>query len=578
MTRRKGVERSTVSQYWPTHLEPEWARHLVIYEIATRGFTSPRGPGSGTFDSLAERLDYLEALGINAIWLSGYSLSADHHFYNVWNQYACVDPSQFDPRLGDSAAFGRLVRAAHRRGIRVILEVVTHGVMPDSPLIMTHPDWFKGGTWGMVDYDWYGRHLDLDRWWVDLWVRYVLEYGVDGFRLDVSAYRPDLWAEIRRRCAESGREIVIIPESDQRWSHVSDFTQGDIVLYDYIKGLDWSQPWLRDLARAVRDHSQWPPELTIEVQTLNGSVHAVTEFDLRVGQWTAYEGAWAPYGSWQAITQFPWDGDSREIQEIRVAQRNSHRKWIWRPTDPSPASQVSAAFGPDRVSLSVPLPIGPDQLLSVQLSCHDNGWEGHAARNPYSAQGSRFLFGYGFLLTPCVPIFMAGEEFNAGFHPIPGLSRQLYGATDEPGTWLYGNALDWAETQQSDNAAMLEDVRRLLRLRHQYRAVVTAGCYGRSGPIISVPVADASLPAAYGYRHPDGWLLVAGNPHTQERTVSFPAALEALGVEGARVRVRNLWTDHPPVVMSRADWDRATWLIGPDRSSRGGLLVLWIEN
>ena len=75
-------------------LTPEWARDLVIYEIATKGFTSPNGPESGTFNSLKEKLPYLQDLGINAIWLTGHSLSDPKHFYGIWTQYACIEPDK----------------------------------------------------------------------------------------------------------------------------------------------------------------------------------------------------------------------------------------------------------------------------------------------------------------------------------------------------------------------------------------------------------------------------------------------------------------------------------------------------
>src|SRR5690242_2345521 len=67
---------------------PEWTRDLVIYEIATKAFTSPNGPESGTFKSLQEKLPYLEKLGVTGIWLTGHSLSDPHHFFNIWTQYA----------------------------------------------------------------------------------------------------------------------------------------------------------------------------------------------------------------------------------------------------------------------------------------------------------------------------------------------------------------------------------------------------------------------------------------------------------------------------------------------------------
>lgn len=85
-----------------------------------------------------------------------------------------------------------LVGCAHAHGMKVFLDVITHGVMKDSPLVEEHPDWFLGGYWGMADYDWYGGHAELDEWWVNTWLWYVTEIGVDGFRLDVSHYRNDL--------------------------------------------------------------------------------------------------------------------------------------------------------------------------------------------------------------------------------------------------------------------------------------------------------------------------------------------------------------------------------------------------
>ena len=91
--------------------------------------------------------------------------------------------------------------------------------------------------------------------------------------------------------------------------------------------------------------------------------------------------------------------------------------------------------------LRFPLRIQDGQFLSVQLSCHDGGWVDFPAdQNPYAAQGSRYIAGYTSFLAPAVPVFMAGEEFNADYRPLPGLSPNLFGG--EPfgkGRWLYGS-------------------------------------------------------------------------------------------------------------------------------------------
>ena len=209
---------------------PIGARDLIIYEIATKGFTSPNGPESGTFKSLQARLPYLQELGITGIWLSGHSLADAHHFYNIWTQYANIEPQTIDPSLGTPEEFKALISNAHERGIRVFLDVHVHGILSFSPLIREHPHWFRGGSWRMTDYDWRGGHTDLDDWWVNVWTEYVTQYGVDGFRLDHRIYRPDLWERIRQNAARAGHEIVLFEEDDAVIPGVTDFTQHDRML------------------------------------------------------------------------------------------------------------------------------------------------------------------------------------------------------------------------------------------------------------------------------------------------------------------------------------------------------------
>lgn len=194
---------------------PDWVKNLVIYEVATKGFTSPNGPESGTFCSLEQKLLYLRELGVNALWLTGHSLADPKHFYGIWTQYACIEPQRFDPSLGTAEDFKRLVDQAHAQGIRIILDVISHGVMNDSLLVKQHPEWFKGGTWGMTDYHWAGRVKALDDWWVELWTRMAVDYGVDGYRIDCGLQgRKDLYRRIAQNAAAAGHPILILGEFD----------------------------------------------------------------------------------------------------------------------------------------------------------------------------------------------------------------------------------------------------------------------------------------------------------------------------------------------------------------------------
>lgn len=194
---------------------PAWTRDLVIYELNPRGFTSPRGAGdghgSGGFRSTAERIPYLADLGVNAIWLAGFH-EATAHFYGIWSTYAARRLDRVDPALGTLEDFDQLIRTAHQHGIKVLLDVIAHGVLHGSTMVTEHPDWFlPDGTWGMRDFDY--ANPDFRAWWIDLWTSYVTDHGVDGFRVDVDMYDVTLWDEIARRAERAGHPILVMPEN-----------------------------------------------------------------------------------------------------------------------------------------------------------------------------------------------------------------------------------------------------------------------------------------------------------------------------------------------------------------------------
>lgn len=195
---------------------PHWAKDLVIYELNPRGFTSPKGAGdgsgSGTFQSLRQKLPYLRDLGINAIWLAGHS-QATSHFYGIWSAYAADRPDRIEPALGTPVDLKELIRAAHSHDIRIFLDVISHGVLADSSLVQEHPAWFRGSSWDMADY--YYQHPEFRRWWVDLWMSYALDYDVDGFRIDMALGDSTLWDEITSRLREAGKEIVVFAEAER---------------------------------------------------------------------------------------------------------------------------------------------------------------------------------------------------------------------------------------------------------------------------------------------------------------------------------------------------------------------------
>ena len=198
----------------------EWWRSAVFYEIYVRSFADSDGDGLGDLPGVRPRLPYLRDLGIDAIWLTPFYPSPDHdHGYDV------ADYVDVDPRFGTLSDFDALVADAHGLGMRVVIDVVPnhtsieHAWFGNAVADPLHPDraryvfrpprdggvpnnWlsiFGGPAWTLDDASGeYYLHLfapeqpDLDfhnpvvQDDFEQILRFWLDRGVDGFRIDVA--------------------------------------------------------------------------------------------------------------------------------------------------------------------------------------------------------------------------------------------------------------------------------------------------------------------------------------------------------------------------------------------------------
>lgn len=104
----------------PTADQPWWSR-AVFYQVYPRSFHDSDGDGVGDLDGVTAKLDYLSELGVDALWLNPVTVSpmADHG-------YDVADPRDIDPLFGGIDALDRLIAAAHDRGIRITMDLVSH--------------------------------------------------------------------------------------------------------------------------------------------------------------------------------------------------------------------------------------------------------------------------------------------------------------------------------------------------------------------------------------------------------------------------------------------------------------------
>jgi len=110
-------------------LPADWAHHAVFMEIYVRGWQDSNGDGVGDLAGVTQRLDYLKSLGVGAIWLMPIYPSADHD-----HGYAVTNYRNIAPEYGTLEDFDRLIRAAHQRGIAVILDYVINHSADTHPL------------------------------------------------------------------------------------------------------------------------------------------------------------------------------------------------------------------------------------------------------------------------------------------------------------------------------------------------------------------------------------------------------------------------------------------------------------
>jgi len=245
-------------------LEAGWYKHAIIYQVHVRTFVDANGDGIGDFAGLAQRLDYLQELGVNAVWLMPFFPSPLRDDGYDISDYRSVHPS-----YGTLDDFKNFLSIAHDRGIRVIIEMVLnhtsdqHPWFQESRSSQDNPkrDWY---VWSDIDTKYRGTRIifldtEMSNWAWDpisksyywhrffshqpdlnydnpmvreeMWqvMKFWLELGVDGFRLDAVPYLieregtncenlPETHAiirDLRKRVDEQFPGVMLLAEANQ---------------------------------------------------------------------------------------------------------------------------------------------------------------------------------------------------------------------------------------------------------------------------------------------------------------------------------------------------------------------------
>jgi len=126
----------------PLDDDPLWYKDAIIYEAHVRSFFDGDGDGAGDFRGLAQRLDYLQELGVTAVWLLPFCASPGKD-----DGYDIADFTGIHPTYGTLQDFKAFLREAHRRGLRVITELVVNHTSDQHPWFQNARRDRPGGPW-----------------------------------------------------------------------------------------------------------------------------------------------------------------------------------------------------------------------------------------------------------------------------------------------------------------------------------------------------------------------------------------------------------------------------------------------
>jgi alpha-amylase len=219
---------------------PDFFDRAVIYEIFVRSFKDSDGDNIGDLNGVNQMLDYLndgdpkttDDLGIDAIWMMPLCQSPSYHGYDITDYYSIEED------YGTNEDLFKLCREAHRRGIRIIFDLVINHCSSKHPFFADalgnanspYSEWFKfldpqqteyeafSGYKGMPELNFDSRPmrdylLEMAKYWMDPNGDGDFSDGVDGYRLDVGKGPPhDWWKELRRELKQVRPDFLLLGE------------------------------------------------------------------------------------------------------------------------------------------------------------------------------------------------------------------------------------------------------------------------------------------------------------------------------------------------------------------------------
>jgi alpha-glucosidase len=489
----------------------QWWQHAVFYEIYPRSFMDSNNDGIGDLNGIASKLDYLKALGVDAIWLTPCYPSPQVDF-----GYDVSDYENIDPMYGTLADFDRLQKAADQRGMRIIMDFVMNHTSDQHPWFidsrssrtsakrnwyMWHDgedsgapnNWistFGGSAWTLdtktgqyyyhyfypqqPDLNWrnpmvHDAMFDVTRWWY--------RRGVSGFRLDAV----DTLFEDRAM-----RDNPVLPGKDKFGDVVEEnvyntkLPEVHVVLRDLRRVADQNnavligETWTKDVSELKEYYGEHSDELQMPMDFMFTTVDRLSAAEFR-RQIAAVDsaGGWPVFvlSNHDIVRSYVRYGDGKNNQAIAKLMAS-----LYLTLRGTPIMYYGEEIGMENND--------PVHKEDVKDPIGRVGWPQEKGRD-----GER---------TP----MQWNDNPNAGFTrgtpwlPVPPSYKTVNVASE-----------------QKDPSSVLQVYRSLLTLRHENRALL-------DGDYVAVNESDANV-LSYLRRYKNEAVLVVLNMSSRPQQVSF---------------------------------------------------------
>ncbi|MGA9450086.1 MAG: alpha-amylase family glycosyl hydrolase [Verrucomicrobiia bacterium] len=202
-----------------TRKSPDWLRSAVVYEIFPRNFSE-----EGNFNAITARLDELKDLGVDILWLMPIHPTGEKMKKgSVGSPFAVRDFYAINPDYGTTNDFKRLIEEAHKRGMKLIIDIVAGQTAWDSVLMEQHPEFYLKDTNGAIippNPAWTDvaglnyANPDVRRYMIDMMKYWLKDFGVDGYRCDVTPTVPlEFWEAARTELEKINPQVIILADA-----------------------------------------------------------------------------------------------------------------------------------------------------------------------------------------------------------------------------------------------------------------------------------------------------------------------------------------------------------------------------